>query len=125
MAVRVDNKLGSFKRNAGNQFNLMLAKMRNDVFVLSQAKVPYEEGDLSASGKQEEREHLKHRVSYGETLSDPRAAYQERGARKDGSHVVRNYTTAGTNKNFLKGAGMVVLSKAGNYAKQAGSRAKA
>lgn len=124
MGVRVDNRLPRFKQNASDAFDMMLAKMRNDAFVLSQAKVPFEEGDLQASGKQERRALHKHRVSYGESLDDPRAAYQERGSRKDGSHVVRNYTTAGTGKNFLKGSAMIILSKASNYAKQAGSRVK-
>lgn len=35
----------------------------------------------------------------------PYAGYQERGARLDGSHVVRNYTTPGTGKNYLEAAG--------------------
>lgn len=32
------------------------------------------------------------------------AAYQELGMRKDGSHVVRNYSTAGTSAGFFKRA---------------------
>ncbi len=32
------------------------------------------------------------------------AAYQERGMRADGSHVVKNYTTSGTGKDFAKNA---------------------
>ena len=32
------------------------------------------------------------------------AAYQERGMRADGSHVVKNYTTPGTGKDFAKNA---------------------
>lgn len=121
---RVESKVAAFKKNTSDAVDLMLAKMRNDAFILSQAKVPYKEGDLSASGKQERRKRHSHRVSYGETLSDPRAAYQERGRRKDGSHVVRNYTTAGTGKDFLKNAANVVLSKSSQYAKQAMGRVK-
>lgn len=34
----------------------------------------------------------------------PYASYQERGSRADGSHVVRNYTTPGTGKDFAKNA---------------------
>jgi hypothetical protein len=34
----------------------------------------------------------------------PYASYQERGMRADGTHVVRNYTTPGTGKNFAKNA---------------------
>ena len=122
--TRVDSKVPQFKRAASDAIDLMLAKMRNDAFVLSQAKVPYKEGDLSASGKQERRKRHSHRVSYGESLPDPRASFQERGRRKDGSHVVRNYTTAGTGKNFLKDAANVVLNKSSQYAKQAMGRVK-
>ena len=32
------------------------------------------------------------------------AAYQERGMRADGTHVVKNYTTPGTGKDFAKNA---------------------
>ena len=34
----------------------------------------------------------------------PYAAYQERGMRADGTHVVKNYTTPGTGKDFAKNA---------------------
>lgn len=34
----------------------------------------------------------------------PYASYQERGSRYDGSHVVKNYTTPGTGKDFAKNA---------------------
>ena len=32
------------------------------------------------------------------------AAYQERGMRADGTHVIKNYTTPGTGKDFAKNA---------------------
>ena len=34
----------------------------------------------------------------------PYASYQERGSRADGTHVVKNYTTPGTGKDFAKNA---------------------
>ena len=34
----------------------------------------------------------------------PYASYQERGMRSDGTHVVKNYTTPGTGKDFAKNA---------------------
>ena len=122
--VRVESRIPQFRMSTKQAADLMLAKMRNDAFVLSKAKVPVKEGDLSASGKQERRKMLSHRVSYGETLSDPYAPYQERGSRRDGSHKVRNYTTAGTGKDFLKNAANNVISKSTQYAKQAFARVK-
>lgn len=124
--TRVESKIPQFRMNTKQAADLMLAKMRNDAFVLSKAKVPVgETGDLSASGKQERVKMLHHRVSYGETLSDPYAPYQERGSRKDGSYKVRNYTTAGTGKDFLKNAANNVINKSTQYAKQAFARVKA
>lgn len=38
------------------------------------------------------------------TWTVPYASYQERGKRFGGSHVVKNYTTPGTNKEFAKKA---------------------
>lgn len=122
--VRVESRIPQFRMSTKQAADLMLAKMRNDAFILSKAKVPVKEGDLSASGKQERKAPLHHRVSYGETLSDPYAPYQERGSRRDGSHKVRNYTTAGTGKDFLKNAANNVISKSTQYAKQAFARVK-
>ena len=34
----------------------------------------------------------------------PYSSYQERGMRADGTHVVKNYTTHGTGKDFAKNA---------------------
>ena len=34
----------------------------------------------------------------------PYASYQERGMRADGTHVIKNYTTPGTGKDFAKNA---------------------
>ena len=122
--VRVESKIPQFRMSTKQAADLMLSKMRNDAFVLSKAKVPVKEGDLSASGKQERRKMLSHRVSYGETLRDPYAPYQERGSRKDGSHKVKRYTTAGTGKDFLKDAANNVINKSTQYAKQAFARVK-
>lgn len=121
MPIKMDNNLPQFGKNVDKLSDLLLEKMRQDVFVLSQAKVPKKDGDLSGSAKQEKRKAKSHRVSYNEKY----AAYQERGRRKDGSRVVKNYTTAGTGKSYLKDAGSKVVSKANDYAKQVMGRAKA
>lgn len=43
------------------------------------------------------------------------AQYQERGMRRDGTHVVRNYTTAGTGKKFAENAVKEVVKETGSY----------
>lgn len=45
----------------------------------------------------------------------PYAAYQERGKRKDGTHVVKNYTSPGTGKDYAKNAVKAVTAKSGKY----------
>lgn len=45
----------------------------------------------------------------------PYASYQERGMRRDGTHVVRKYTTPGTNKDFAKNAVVKVINNADYY----------
>lgn len=50
----------------------------------------------------------------------PYASYQERGMRYDGSHVVRNYTTPGTGKEFAKKSVDKVLKNVAKYYDQIG-----
>lgn len=47
------------------------------------------------------------------------AQYQERGARKDGSHVVKNYSTSGTGAHFAETAVDKVVASAEQYFKEA------
>ena len=47
----------------------------------------------------------------------PYSSYQERGSRADGSHVVRNYTTPGTGKDFAKNSVKETLSHVRDFYK--------
>jgi hypothetical protein len=111
--------MGSFSRANEKAMESALARMRNDIFVLSQFKVPYEGGELKSSGQQLQVGRLHHRVQYGETGAEAYAGYQHRGMRKDGSHVVRNYTTSGTQKNYLGESGAIIVTKVAGYFKRA------
>lgn len=123
--VTVDNRMGSFNASNEKAMESALARMRNDIFVLSQFKVPYKEGDLKSSGEQLRIERLHHRIRYGENGAEDYAGYQHRGMRRDGSHIVRNYTTAGTQKNYLAQAGDIILTKASSYFKREAQNARA
>lgn len=116
--VRVDNKIIVFTRMNEQAMERALARMRNDIFVLSQFKVPQKDGTLRASGEQKQMGRLHHRVQYGEKGAQEYAAYQHRGRRLDGSHVVKRYTTAGTQKNYLSDSGKIIASKASSYFKR-------
>lgn len=50
----------------------------------------------------------------------PYAAYQERGKRLDGSHVVRHYTTPGTGKEFAKQSVKKTMSNARKFLEMGG-----
>lgn len=91
-----------------------LNTMAGDVSNIAKSRVPFKEGDLFKEIRAVRIKILKHQVR----VDSDYAAYQEAGERKDGSHVVRKYTTPSTGKNFLKGAGERVTSNALNYFKQ-------
>jgi len=116
--TRVVNKMPQFSRNNEQAMERALSRMRNDIFVLSQFKVPLKDGNLQGSGEQMRMKRLHHRVQYGASGAQDYAAYQHRGRRADGSHVVKNYTTAGTQKNYLSESGKIIASKASSYFKR-------
>ena len=116
--TRVVNNLRRFTGANESAMERALQRMRNDIFVLSQFKVPQKDGTLRGSGNQKKMGRLHHRVSYGENGAEDYAAYQHRGMRRDGTHVVRQYTTAGTQKNYLSESGRLIASKASSYFKR-------
>jgi hypothetical protein len=117
-SVHVDNKMAVFMRANEAAMERALERMGNDVFVLSQFKVPFLNGDLKSSGEHIRMGRLHRRVQYGESGAQGYASYQHRGMRKDGSRIVRNYTTSGTNKKFLEDSGKIIAPKSGQYFKR-------
>jgi hypothetical protein len=117
-SVHVDNKMAVFMRANEQAMERALERMGNDVFVLSQFKVPFLNGDLKNSGEHIRMGRLHRRVQYGESGAQGYASYQHRGMRKDGSRIVRNYTTSGTNKKFLEDSGKIIAPKSGQYFKR-------
>lgn len=84
-----------------------LGAMANAILQRSRMVVPKESGDLSLSGRVEGKD-FEREVIYGEN-GVVYARYQEYGERQDGTHVVRNYTTPGTGKEYLKNTGDTVV----------------
>lgn len=80
-----------------------LGAMAMAIVYRARMTVPYKTGALSQSGRVEEDQGLTRTVVFG-NAGVPYAAYQERGMRFDGSHVVRNYTTPGTGSRYLQTA---------------------
>jgi hypothetical protein len=122
--TRVDNKMNRFMAGNETAMERALTLMRVDIFVLSQFKVPYEGGELQDSGEHKRIERLHHRVQYGEKGAQEYAGFQHRGMRKDGSHRVKNYTTAGTNKNYLSDSGAIIAPRSGQYFRREASKVR-
>lgn len=62
-------------------------------------------GHLQSSGNHRRLGFGRFRIEFNKEY----AAYQERGMRRDGTHVVKNYSTPGTGKDYLKGAAAEVI----------------
>lgn len=120
MIRKIDN-IKKFVINNERIMDSVLGRMSNDIVMIAKITVPFKKGDLMKSGKTERIKSMKHKVVFDAN----HASYQERGRRQDGSNVVRNYTTPGTGKNFLKNAGKTVAGNALNYLKQGASTVKA
>lgn len=123
-SVKVDNRIRIFSNANEQAMERALARMRQDIFVLSQFKVPEKDGTLRRTGKQSVIGRLHHRVEYGANGAEDYAGYQHRGMRQDGSHVVRHYTKAGSQKNYLSDSGGIIATKAGSYFAQEASKVR-
>lgn len=115
MIVKVEDKLPRFYKLTALSLDSALERMAKDVMRMASIRVPYKSGALQNAIKPRKIANMRHRVE----VSKPYALYQERGMRKDGSHVVRKYTTPNTGKAYLRSAGESVSKNVINYIKQA------
>ena len=71
-----------------------------EIMLKTTAGMPVKTGNMKSQTR-----HFKNKNGQYRTEVDVEyAVYQEMGARKDGSHVVRNYSTTGTSAGFFKRA---------------------
>lgn len=120
MGVRVEDKSAQFQAVNSKQMDIALGRMAQDIEILAKVRVPLKSGNLMKQIERKRLSNKKHQVRVDEDY----AAYQERGMRKDGSRVVKRYTTPGTGKDFLKNAGKNVAARATSYFRNAASGAK-
>lgn len=113
--IKITNNMQQFKLANKMVMDSAMGRMANDTLLVSKIRVPLKDGDLQKSGSVEKVAIGKYKVVYDEDY----AGYQERGRRLDGSRVVKNYTTPGTGKDFLKSAGVIIGKDSLNYLKQA------
>ena len=115
MPVKMTDNTSSFIKKADEKINLVLSAITTDVYRLSQQQVPVSKGGghLQSSG-QIIPGHLKYKIQYNKVY----AAYQHRGMRKDGTHVVRNYTYPGKKSHYLTDPADTILRNKESYLKR-------
>lgn len=99
MSVKVVNKLPIYTKLSKVALSQALSETARDILIDAKNHAPYQKGALRRSSDTHAVGLLHHRVSFWEEY----ARFQEFGG--DGRRQVRNYTTSGTGKNFLRGAG--------------------
>lgn len=78
--------------------------MADGIMKVAMTKAPKLNGDLRYSSHINRLNPTSREIVFGGS-GIPYAMYQERGMRADGTHVVRNYTTAGTQAHYLEETG--------------------
>lgn len=108
--ARFISKSGDFFRKNAAFKDMVQDHMAQDIEVALKTRsgMPVRHGIMKGS-----THHFRSpRGGYRVEIDIAYAAYQERGRRADGSHVVRNYTTAGTSSGFFARAiGSVMRNK--------------
>lgn len=109
--LKVIDKMVIFVRENANAMDRSLARMAVDIERLSKAQVPLKSGQLRSSGHFVKKSLLKYQVIYNKVY----ARFQEFGG--SAGRVVKNYTSAGTKKFYLRDAGRTITKDALNYVK--------
>lgn len=115
MKVKIENNILKWGNKTINSLDSAIGRMAKDIKQIASITVPFKSGELQKNIVDEKMGLLRHRV----LVDKPYASYQERGMRANGSHVVRNYSTPGTGKGYLKKSGDKVVKQGINYLRQA------
>lgn len=116
MSLIFTDRSEEFVRKNKDVMDSALSTMADDGTLLVKETVPIgETGKLSDNTTHRKLGIMKHRIQ----VETPYAAYQEAGKRKDGTHIVKKYTTPNTGKGFLRKAGDYLEKNALEYLKQA------
>jgi len=112
--VKIEDNTMTVYLNKRLKASTFLSFLINDIVNVSKPKTPKKDGDLRAK-------IIKQVLGTKATLIWNRkyAQYQERGMRRDGSRVIKKYTTPGTGANFAQNAVNQVSKNIDKYVKQA------
>lgn len=99
MSLRIRDRLPQFKRSLYSVMDDAIKEAARDTLINAKSRAPFEKGSLRAQSDFKAVKFLLQRVSF----SVEYARFQEFGG--DSRRRVRNYTTVGTGKAYLKTAG--------------------
>lgn len=97
--VKIENKMPSFRNNLYKVMADALNEGARDTLINAKSKAPYRTGGLRADAQIQRKGALSYIVSFYKEY----ARFQEFGG--DSTRRVRNYTSPGTGKGFLRSAG--------------------
>jgi len=117
--MKVEDNLPKFATSAYRVLDDALKEGARDILIDSKNKAPFRKGQLRSDTDITRPGNLHYRISYHKEY----ARYQEFGG--DGRRTIRNYTTAGTGKGFLKNAGDKKVQQLNGIFRKHGGRARA
>lgn len=112
--AKITDYTGAVLGTTQQRASIFLRMLCEDIVTTSRPNTPRDKGNLNqdvlktVSG-------LKGRIEWRKVYAE----YQERGKRRDGSRVVKNYTTPGTGPHFAENAVKLIAEKAGAVARRA------
>lgn len=117
--LTINDKMPAFNKSAKIVLADALREGARDVLIKSKSRAPFQKGGLRSETEVKSITPLLWRVSYWKEY----ARYQEFGG--DGKRTVRNYSTSGTGKGYLKKSGDEVANKINRVFVKHGRRARA
>lgn len=115
MKVTITDNTANVKMDKKLKANLFIRYALDEVYDEARPVTPRKEGNLSRDVLRQTL-GLKGKIVWRKIY----AQYQEKGMRRGGGHVVKNYTTPGTGKHFARNSVLKVISKAPSIMKKAG-----
>ena len=101
MSVKIVDNMPAFRRALEFVGEDAIREGARDGFIKAKMNAPFKKGGLRSEADFRRVGRLTQRITFWKEY----AAYQERGRRRNGRNVVRNYTTSGTGAHFLEYAG--------------------
>lgn len=109
--IKIIDKTMKFIKSVEDANDRALNKMSVDIERLAKQYAPHDKGPLHSSGAHHRLAKLAYRIIFNKEY----AAYQERGMRRDGTYVVKNYSKPGKKAHFLEDSARQVSANANSY----------